>query len=132
MHDTSMEIPLFNIIFKNDKLKFYKRTEINFEKLNGNNFIKPNIKKFPYLNILKKYKIKDTFLEVILVTINDELVKLFLNKKISFIKMQELMLKIINKRVFTKYYNKHPKNINDIYKMINKVKIYLKENDKLL
>ena len=46
--------------------------------------------------------------------------------------MQELMLKIINKRVFTKYYNKHPKNINDIYKMINKVKIYLKENDKLL
>ena len=132
MHDTSMEIPLFNIIFKNDKLKFYKRTEINFEQLNGNNFIKPNIKKFPYLNILKKYKIKDTFLEVILVTINDELVKLFLNKKISFIKMQELMLKIINKRVFTKYYNKHPKNINDIYKMINKVKIYLKENDKLL
>ena len=129
MHDTSMEIPIFNIIFKNEKINFYKKTELKFENLNGTNFIKPNNKKFPYIDILKKYKIKGTFFEVILVTINDELVKLFLNKKISFIKMQDLLLKTLNKRVFSKYYDKYPTRINDIYKMVNKVKIYLSENE---
>ena len=132
MHDTSMEIPIFNIIFKNENMNYYNKTEIEFKNLNGTNFIKPNNKKFPYLNILSKYKIRDTFFEVILVTINDELVKLFLNKKISFIKMQKLLLKMINKKVFSKYYNKYPKKINDIYKMVNKVKLYLKKNDKFL
>ena len=129
MHDTSMEIPIFNIIFKNEKINFYKKTELKFENLNGTNFIKPNNKKFPYIDILKKYKIKGTFFEVILVTINDELVKLFLNKKISFTKMQDLLLKTLNKRVFSKYYDKYPTRINDIYKMVNKVKIYLSENE---
>ena len=129
MHDTSMEIPIFNIIFKNEKINFYKKTELKFENLNGTNFIKPNNKKFPFIDILKKYKIKGTFFEVILVTINDELVKLFLNKKISFIKMQDLLLKTLNKRVFSKYYDKYPTRINDIYKMVNKVKIYLSENE---
>ena len=129
MHDTSMEIPIFNIIFKNEKINFYKKTELKFENLNGTNFIKPNNKKFPYIDILKKYKIKGTFFEVILVTINDELVKLFLNKKISFIKMQDLLLKTLNKRVFSKYYDKYPTRISDIYKMVNKVKIYLSENE---
>ena len=54
IHDTNMEIPIFNIIFKNNKKKFYKKTDINFENLNGLNFIQPNQKKFPYLNLLKK------------------------------------------------------------------------------
>ena len=46
--------------------------------------------------------------------------------------MQKLLLKMINKKVFSKYYNKYPKKINDIYKMVNKVKLYLKKNDKFL
>ena len=132
MHDTSMEIPIFNIIFKNEKIKFYNKTNIKFKNLNGANFIVPNNKKFPYLDILRKYKTNDTYFEVILVTINDELVRLFLDKKISFIKMQKLLIKIINKRVFSKYYNDSPNKIKDIYKMINKIKVFLKENDKLL
>ena len=88
-------------------------------------------KKFPYINILSDYKTKNTYFESILVTINDELVNLFLNKKISFITMQKLLIKFINKSVFKKYYSKQPKNIHDINLMVNKVKKLLIKNDKI-
>ena len=66
-----------------------------------------------------------------MVTINDELVKMFLNKKISFVKMQKSLTNLIKNHNFTKYYYKHPKNINDINLMADKVKEYLKNNDKI-
>ena len=131
MHDTSMEIPIFNIIFNNDRVNFYNRTDINFQNLNGINFIEPDKKKFPYINILKKKITTNTYFEIILVTINDELVKLFLKKKISFVQMQNFLLKSINSNIFKKNYRKHPKNINDIYIMADKVKKYLYKNDKI-
>ena len=130
IHDTSMEIPIFNIIFNNRKINFYKKTNINFQNLNGTNFVKPDKIKFPYINILRKKRILDTYFEVILVTINDELVKLFLQNKISFLQMQKLLLKLINSNIFMKYYKEYPKNINDIYIMSDKVKKYLYENNK--
>ena len=114
IHNTSMEIPIFNIIFKDDKVNFYKETDINFKKLNGINFLKPDHKKFPYVNILKNYKSKNTYFDIILVTINDILVSLFLKKKISFVNMQNLLLKLINNDYFKQYYDKKPKNINDL------------------
>ena len=131
IHNTSMEIPIFNIIFKDDKVNFYKETDINFKNLNGINFLKPDHKKFPYVNILKNYKSKNTYFDIILVTINDILVSLFLKKKISFVNMQNLLLKLINNDYFKQYYDKKPKNINDLYIMVDKVKNYLQENEKI-
>ena len=131
IHDTSMEIPIFNIIFNNRKINFYKKTNINFQNLNGINFVEPDKIKFPYINILRKKRTLDTYFEVILVTINDELVKLFLQNKISFVEMQKLLLKLINSNIFMKYYKEYPKNINDIYIMSDKVKKYLYENKKI-
>mgnify|MGYP001193570356 CR=1 FL=1 len=131
MHDTNMEIPIFNIIFKNYKYKFYNNTDIKFDYLNGINFIKPDNKKFPYLNILKGYKKKNSYFEIILVTINDELVRYFLDNKISFMEMQNLLIKFIKKNTFKKYYNKYPKKINDVYIMVNRIKKYLKENGEI-
>ncbi len=131
MHETNMEIPIFNIIFEKNNTMFYDKTVLNFEKLNGTNFIKPNNKKFPYVNLLSDYKKKNTYFEVILVTINDELVNLFLSKKISFINMQKLLIKLIKGSVFKKYYNKQPKNINDINLMVNNVKKLLIKYDKI-
>ncbi len=130
IHETSMEIPLFNIIFNNCKFNFYKDTNIKFENFNGKNFIKPDKRKFPYINILKKKRISNTYFEIILVTINDELVNLFLNKKISFIKMQKLLIRLIDNVKLKKYYKKKPKNVSDIYKMAVKVKKFLHEYNK--
>ena len=130
MHNTTMEIPLFNIIFNNDNLKYYNKTGINFDKLNGVNFIEPDNKKFPYLNILKNNNFKSTYFEIILVTINDKLVNLFLKNKISFIKMQNLLLKLIRSDTFKKYYDKKPKRIKDIFIMVDKVKKDLNKYEK--
>ncbi len=131
IHETSMEIPIFNIIFNNHKTKFYKKTKINFSDFNGKNFILPDKKKYPYINLIKKIKKKNSYFEVILVTLNDELVRKFLNKKISFLKMQKLLLKFIRSPYLTKYYKKYPKNIDEIYFMVDKVKTYLKINEKI-
>ena len=131
IHDTSMEIPIFNILFNNRNINFYNRTDINFQRLNGINFIEPDKRKFPYINILKKKITTNTYFEIILVTINDELVKLFLKKKISFVQMQNLLIKSINSNIFKKFYQKYPKNINDIHNMADKVKKYLYENEKI-
>ena len=56
--------------------------------------------------------------------------EIFLNKKITYIEMQNLLLRLIKNNKFTKYYNKYPKNINDIYAMADKVKKNLKEYEK--
>ena len=76
--------------------------------------------------MLKNIKIKNTYFEIILVSINDELVKKYLKNQISFISLQKNILKLIKDPYFTKYYNKKPNNINDIKIMVEKVTDYLK------
>ena len=61
----------------------------------------------------------------ILVTINDTLVKLYLEKSIKYISIHKLLIKLLKKPYFVKYYDTRPKNINDIKNMVNKVKKYL-------
>ena len=45
--------------------------------------------------------------------------------------MQSLLLKLIKKKTFQKFYDKYPKKISDIYSMVEKVKKYLNKNDKI-
>ena len=54
------------------------------------------IKKFPVLNILNKIPNKNSLLETVLVSANDELVSLFLEKKIKFIDISTNLLKILS------------------------------------
>ena len=123
-HDTTMEVPIANSIYLNDKKFNVNNTKFNFNKLNGINFIKPDRSKFPLLKILN-YKFKNTYYEIILVSLNDELVKRYLSNKISYISIHTIMLKLLKKPYFVNYYLTSPKNINDIKFMVNKVNQYL-------
>ena len=78
-HDTTMEIPIANAFIQINENFKYKNNNFNYNKLNGLNFIKPNLKKFPLLKILN-YKFNNTYFEIILVSINDALVKKYLEK----------------------------------------------------
>ena len=128
IHDTKMEIPIFNSIFDKSSEIYKKNKDINFEKLNGNNFIKPSNSSFPLLKVIKEYKRNDSYFEIILVAVNDYYVKKFLNGEISFKKMQTKLLKKLKDPYLSKYYKKFPKKINDIFKMVYRVNAYL-ENE---
>ena len=131
LHDTKMEIPIFNSIFDNTLETYPKNKDINFKNLNGQNFIKPTNSVFPFLKLINQYKSNDTYYEIILVTVNDFFVKSFLNGNISFQKMQIKLLKKLKDPYLSKYYNSYPKKINDIYLIVDKVKKYLNENEKI-
>ena len=53
----------------------------------------------------------DSLFETILVTINDELVKLFLNKKISYTNLIKKLLKFVSSKDFYKYKFIEPKKL---------------------
>ncbi len=123
-HETTMEIPIINSLYKKKETFVYNNKEFLFNKLNGLNFIKPSYKNFPLLKILN-YKFENTYFEIILITINDTLVKMYLDKSIKYITIHKMIIKLLKKPYFTKYYKKTPKNINDIKIMVNNVEKYL-------
>ncbi len=126
-HKTTMEIPILNAMNLNFKKFQINNNNFNYPILNGLNFLKPDIKKFPLLKILD-YNFNDTYFEVILVSINDHLVKKYLDHQIPYISIHKYMLKLLKKPYFAKYYLKKPKNINDIKFMVEKVNHYLNKN----
>ena len=125
VHETSMEIPIFNSLYQNSDKNIYNNKQLDIKKLNGLNFIEPDDSKFLCLKLIKYIKIKNTYFETILVSINDELVEKYLNDQISFISLQKKLLELIKHPFFTKYYKQMPNNINDIKIMVDKVKTFL-------
>ncbi len=125
IHDTDMQIPIYNTIYQNSEKKF-KTKKINLNYLNNLNFKKVDKKKFPSINILKQISNKNTLFETIVVSANDELVNLYLQNKIKFNEIYLNLFKIISLKEFSKYKRKSPKNINEINKLHNYVRLKTK------
>ena len=119
-----MEIPIANSLHETNNIFLHNEDEFLYSKLNGINFINPKLNNFPLLKILKS-DFNNTYYEIILVSINDALVRLYLNNNINYITIHNLMLKLLKKPYFTKYYNTCPRNLNDIKNMVKKVDQYL-------
>ena len=119
-HDTTMKIPIFNSI-KSDKALSIKTNNLNLTKLNNLDLKKVNTKFFPVVNILKKLPNKISLYETVIVTINDLLVDQFLNKKITYKQLQDLLVKLTKKKLFAKYKKLKPKKFEDIILVKNKV-----------
>ena len=121
-HDTNMIIPIFNSIYDNQNEKI-KTDELNIKKLNYLNFKNVDTNKFPSIKIIKKLQNKESLLETIIVLANDELVNLFLLKKISFTDINDILQKLINMREFRSYNQKKPGNLNSIMNLNKKIRI---------
>ena len=124
-HDTNMAVPIMNSLYMNTKHFNYNDGKLKFDLLNGLNFIKPEIKKFPVVKLLSRVKNKSSYFETILISINDYLVEKYLNGHINYLALNTNLVKLIKNPYFTRYYNRKPKNIIDIKIMIKKVNTYL-------
>ena len=122
IHDTDMRIPIFNSIY-GDKGNFYKKKDIDLNILNNLNFQKINYQKFPLMKIINKINNNSTLFETVLVSANDELVDLFLNKKISFQEISINLNKIINSKEFHHYKFVKPKKIAEINELNDYVRL---------
>ncbi len=122
IHDTDMKIPIHNTIYEDKKL-FKKLNNVNIKKLNNLDLRKPDLKKFPLINILRKIPKNQSLFETVIVSTNDTLVELFLRNKIKFNSISKIFFLIINDKNFKKYQFIKPKNISEIIKLNNLVQI---------
>ena len=91
-----------------------KTKNIDLKKLNKLNLSNVNSNKFPLVKALNKLPNKDSLFETVLVSANDELVNLFLNKKINYNDIHLKLTKIINTNEFKKLKKILPRNISDV------------------
>ena len=120
-HETTMQIPIVNTLYQED-LKKLKTKKININKLNDLNLSVINKNKFPTIKIIKKLPSKDSLFETVLVSINDELVRLYLNKKFPYSILINKLLKFMHKKEFVKYKFIEPTKITDILNLNKLIK----------
>ena len=129
-HNTSMKIPISNAIgIKNETNKNIIQKQLL--KLNNLKFLKPNLKKFPLLKLIKLIPKQESLFETVLITMNDSLVEKYLNNQINYVSIQSNIINLIKNPYFKKFYKLKPKNIYDIKKTIKITKNYLNKNLKI-
>ena len=116
IHDTNMTIPIFNSLYQTNKKKI-KSKKIDFSIINNLNFENIDLKRFPVVKILNVLPNNDSLFETIIVTANDNLVKMFLDNKIQFLDISKTMLRILKNKEFSRFKRIIPKNIDEITKL---------------
>ena len=127
VHETTMKIPIFNTIYS-DFSKKIKSSEINFDHLNDLSLEKVNHKRYPMIKLLNLLPNEHSLFETVIVSANDVLVQLFLNNKIKFIEIQKKLFSLIKSHEFSKYKKITPRNIKDIIKLNDYVRLKILKN----
>ena len=117
-HDTSMKIPIFNSIYLNTN-KDLNTHSIDLFKLNSLNLTNINSLNFPLIKIVNEMPNQDSLFETVIVSANDYLVNLFLNKKIKYIDIIKILLKISKMKVFNKFKKLNPNTVSSIFETKN-------------
>jgi 1-deoxy-D-xylulose-5-phosphate reductoisomerase len=113
IHDTNMVIPIFNSLYS-DNQKHIKSKKINFDILNDLNFTKIDLKRFPVVSIINHLPSNNSLFETVIVSANDQLVKMFLENKIKFTDISKILIKFVKKREFIRLKSIKPKNVDQI------------------
>ena len=121
-HDTTMKIPIANSLPAYNFTKEFSK-DVDLDKLNNLNLNTPDLNKFPLIRIINNLPNNDTLFDTILVSLNDELVKMFLERKIKYRDISLLFLKLIKSKDLIKYKNMSTYNISDITNLDKYVRI---------
>ena len=122
LHDTTMEIPIFNSIYSNGE-SYNKLNNLNFKKLNNLKLQTVKTKRYPIIKILKMIPDKHSLFETVITTTNDEIVNKFLNKRINFNDISNLVIKFLKNKKLHKYKAKQPRNIKEIIDLNSEIKL---------
>ena len=117
IHETSMVIPIFNSLYIDDFSRKLKSKKINLKIINKLNLSNVSLLRFPMVQFLKIIPNNISLFETVLVSANDCLVNLFLNKKIKYQDIHNNMKKILNLREFKKLKTSKPKDVLQIIKL---------------
>ena len=91
--------------------------------LNNLNFKDVDKKKYPSIKILKKINNTNTLFETVLISANDELVELYIKKKIKYLEINKILLKVLNNKTYSNLIKKKPKKISDIINLSEEVRL---------
>ena len=126
-HNTTMDIPIFNSLYNNEIFNGKNNNyTLDLKKLNKLYLRKVDLNKFPLVKLLAFLPEKDSLYETALVSANDCLVNLYLNKKIKYTDIYSKLLKVINLKEMKSLKYRYPKKISDIYAIDNYVRSKIK------
>jgi 1-deoxy-D-xylulose-5-phosphate reductoisomerase len=123
-HDPDMKIPIYNSIYLSN-IKNIKTHPLNLKILNNLELKNVDINKFPLIKLLDRLPHHPSLFETVLITINDYLVFKFLDNKINFQKLIDLISRISNFKEFQKFKKIRPKSVDDIYQLRDYVSLKL-------
>jgi len=123
-HDTNMKYPVFNTLYDNVS-KGISSKNIRLDILNNLSLDRVNYNKFPMVKLLSSLPVQNSLYETVIVSINDALVNLFLNRHIKFNDISKLFFKIVNKKEYKKYKKIKPKTYQDIINLDKFVRLKL-------
>jgi len=126
-HDTTMEIPIFNSLYLNNA-KMYNFRKLNLKLLNNLELNKIDKSRFKVVKILNDLTDKNSLYETVLISANDALVNMFLNKKIKFNEISDFLIKFIKNKEFKKYKHKSPKSVSEILELNSYVRLKILSN----
>ena len=115
-HDPDMRIPIFNSLYFN-KSEITRTKPVNLHFLNNLKLKNVNTSKFFLTKTIANLPQKSSLYETILITVNDYLVYKFLENRISFKDLMQMIQKFSNLKEFQKFKKIRPKNIEDIYRL---------------
>ena len=123
-HNTSMSIPIENSLLNN--ISILTKKNFFIEKKNFIfSFDEINLKKFKMIPLAYKVLNYGQRGCIFYNVINDILVNLYLNKKIFYYQIYNILNKIISNKNLIPYFKKKIKNINEIYETISYAKTYV-------
>ena len=126
-HDTSMKIPILNSLNLNSD-GLIKSKKLNLMILNNLDFQHVDKNKFPVVNILKEVPKSSSLFETLIVSANDELVELFLKKRIQFVDIYKKLSKLISLNEFQQYKKIKVKKLNSIIQLDKYVRLKIKSD----
>tara|TARA_B100000029_G_C17510865_1_gene936184 strand:- start:369 stop:1529 length:1161 start_codon:yes stop_codon:yes gene_type:complete len=116
LHNTDMTIPISNTILGNSSCG-NKIEDLDILRLDNLRFFKVDKKRYPSIKLIDKCFKSGKSAPVILNASNEILVSLFLQKKIKFTDITNILNKIFRHKDFKKYAKKKTSSLMDIYKL---------------